>query len=83
MAVQGVNQSHLTQPEPVNTLTSKAQPQANKSAAANTTAKLIRPDDAKKTTAADAAENHAGQEQGRHANGEEQETKGTLVSVFA
>ena len=74
MAVQGVNQSHLTQPEPVKTLTSKAQPQANKSTAPNAAAKLTQPNQPKGATAADAAENNAGHEHGRQSNEHKTET---------
>ncbi len=84
MAVHGIGQAHLSQPEPVSTQAiSKTQNNATKGGAANTTAKLSHPNEHNGTTAATGAENNAGQEQGRRQGQGHAETKGTLVSVYA
>ncbi len=85
MAVHGIGQSHLSQPEPANAqLTSRAHNATTKSGAASTTAKASHPNEPNGTTAAAAAENNAGHEQGqRRGHGENHESKGTLVSVYA
>jgi hypothetical protein len=85
MAVHGIGQSHLSQPEPANTqLTSRSQNAGTNGGAANTSAKLSGPNESHGRTAAAAAENNAGHEQRqRQGNGENPESKGTLVSVYA
>ncbi len=84
MAVSPVSRTHLTQQEKLSApATNRAQNGASKSATTTAASPQAQAKHAQETQAAANAENHAGQEQGKHHQQSEAETKGTRVNVYA